>query len=187
MLNNKLTWLCFGLLVLLQLWAPASMIFERESVLRTGKVFRFRTAPVDPNDPLRGKYILLRFQESSFYTKGQATWAAGDKLYVQIKNDEKGFAKIQAVSSQRPSTDLDFIVAKVDYMSYDNNKMVFIEWPFERFYMEESKALPAEKVYQQSTLDSTQTTYAIVKVKSGDAVLQDVFINDKPITSYIKQ
>lgn len=187
MFNNKITWLCFALLVLLQLWAPASMIFQKESVLKSGKVFKFRTAPVDPNDPFRGKYISLRFDENSYYASGTDKWEQGQKLFVHIKNDDKGFAKIHAVSNEAPGDSLDFIVAKLDYMSYDNKRQIFIEWPFERFYMEESMALPAEKVYQQSIADSTKITYALVKVKNGDAVLEDVFINSKPIIYYIKK
>ncbi len=187
MFDKKITWLCFGLLVLLQLWAPASMIVQKEAVLRSAKTFKFRTAPVDPNDPFRGKYIMLRFDESSFLYTGPIIWERGDKIYIHIQNDEKGFAKIHAVSRQRPASSLDYILAEVDYIISDDTKKVAILWPFERFYMEESKALPAEKVYQQSASDSSQITYALVKVKAGDAVLEDVFINDKPIISYIKK
>ena len=186
MFNNKLTWLCFGLLVLLQLWAPASMIVQRERVLKHGRLFKFRTAPVDPNDPFRGKYIMLRFDEASFFYPGTKTWQRGETVFIKLSNDNDGFAKVAAVSELKPTSDDDFVIAKVDYVSYDSTKKVFIEWPFDRFYLEESKALPAEKVYTSSTADSTKVTYAVVKVKGGLAVLEDVFINEKPIASYIK-
>jgi len=187
MLKKKVTWLCFGLLVLLQLWAPASMVFEKEAVLKHGRAFKFRTAPVDPNDPFRGKYILLRFNEVSFYYNGEEQWERGQAIYIQVKEDDKGFAKIHTVSSVKPKSYKDYIAAKVDYITSDSTTQIVIEWPFERFYMEESKALPAEQAYQKASMDSNQVTYAIVKVQSGDAVLEDVFINDKPIISYIKK
>ncbi len=80
-----------------------------------------------------------------------------------------------------------FVKTAVNYLSYDSAETVFVVWPFERFYMEESKAQGAEKVYNRSLADSNNITYALVKVKDGDAVLENVFINDKPIVSYFKK
>ena len=187
MINKKIIWICFALLVLLQLWVPASMIYNRESVLKNGQAFKFRSAPVDPNDPFRGKYITLRFDENSFVTKHSSQWERGDVVFVQLTTDSAGFAKIKSLHKKNPGRANDYIKATVDYTGYDGLKPIFIEWPFERFYMEESKAAAAEQVYIKSTADSSNKTYALVKVKDGDAVLEDVFINNKSIVSYIKK
>jgi hypothetical protein len=53
--------------------------------------------------------------------------------------------------------------------------------------MEESKAYDAEQAYNKSTADSSSITYAQVKVKNGEAVLENVFFNDQPIVSFIKK
>ncbi len=187
MFNKKILWIVFGLVVLLQLWAPASMIIEKEAVLKNGKSYKFRSAPVDPNDPFRGKYIVLRLDAASFKALPAQDWKAGQTVYVQVREDSAGFAQIAALHKKMPATDTNIIKAAVNYIGYDSLKEVFIEWPFEKFYMEESKAYQAELAYNKAAADTGQKTYALVKVKNGDAVLQDVFINDHPIVYYIKK
>ena len=183
---KKIIWISFALLVLLQLWTPAAMIWNREAILKTGKAFKFRCAPVDPNDPFRGKYIILGFDENSLQQQEALKWQSGETIYVQLKNDSAGFANINSVHKIKPGNQTDFIKAKVNF-SNDSNNEVFIEWPFNRFYMEESKASEAEQVYIKSAADSSNKTYSLVKVKNGDAVLENVFINDKPINFYLKK
>ena len=184
---KKIIFISFALLVLLQIWTPAAMIWNREAVLKTGKAFKFRSAPVDPYDAFRGKYIILGFDEKSLHQQETLKWESGETIYVQLKNDSAGFAKINSVHKIKPGIQTDFIKAKVNYFSNDSNNEVFIEWPFNRFYMEETKAYAAEQAYIKSTADSSNKTYTLVKVKNGDAVLENVFINDKPIAAYLKK
>ncbi len=187
-MNNKMIILtCFVLLVLLQLWTPAAMVWNRESVLRSGKGFKFRAAPVDPNDPFRGKYIILSFKESTFKNREKTGWEQGETAYVQLTTDSAGYATIFAAHKNKPVSTVDFVKTTINYVSSDSAKTVAVVWPFERFYMEESKAHNAEKIYSRSLADTNNITYALVKIKDGDAVLENVFINEKPIVSYLKK
>jgi uncharacterized membrane-anchored protein len=52
----------FALTCLAQWFVPAQMIYDQEQVLREGKTYHFKTAPIDPSDPFRGKYITLSFE-----------------------------------------------------------------------------------------------------------------------------
>lgn len=185
--RKKIILMSFGLLVILQLWTPAAMIWNKENVLKTGKAFKFRSMPVDPNDPFRGKYIVLSFSENSYKNKEKINWETGEMIYVQLTTDSAGFAKIFSIHKDKPGRGIDFVKTTLNYIDSDNTKTVFINWPFERFYMEESKAYDAEQAYVKSMADSNNITYALVKVKNGDAVLENVFINDKPIASFIKK
>ena len=187
MYNKKILWIGFVLMLLLQLWAPAAMIFDRESVLKNGRSFKFRSAPVDPNDPFRGKYIVLRFEAATYRPPTPGQWEAGEKVFVQVKEDSAGFARIAALHKKMPEPANDIIEATIDYVGYDSSKEVFIEWPFKRFYMEESKAYPAELAYNKAAADTAQKTFALVKVKQGTAVLENVYINEHPISYYIKK
>ena len=47
---------------LVQLFVPANMILNEETILKSGTVYKFKTRPVDPNDPFKGKYINLNYQ-----------------------------------------------------------------------------------------------------------------------------
>ena len=185
--NKKIILICFGLLVLLQVWTPVAMIWNREDVLKNGKPFKFRSAPVDPNDPFRGKYVVLSFRDNSFVNSTNTEWKNGETIYVELTTDGAGFAKIAAVHKNKPAREIDFVKTAINYLGNDSMKRVFVDWPFDRFYMEENKAGDAEQAYVKSTADSTNTTYALVKVKNGDAVLANVFINDKPIVTFIKK
>ena len=170
--------LAFILVALIQLYVPASMIFSREKVLTEGRKFKFKTAPVDPNDPFRGKFITLSFDENTFKIENKDDWANGQTVFVHLDKDGEGFAKIIDVSKEAPAR-VDYVKAEISYVSVNNE--LFIEYPFTRFYMEESKAPRAEETYWDASFDEKQITYALVSIKDGDAVLENVLINDIPI------
>src|SRR6185503_880784 len=93
----------FILMVLVQLYVPVKMIFSNESLLEGGREFKFRTAPIDPNDPFRGKYITLSFKENSARVENAKDWNNGDQIFVSLTQDEEGFAKILEVSKEKPT------------------------------------------------------------------------------------
>ncbi|RYD79545.1 MAG: hypothetical protein EOP53_09480 [Sphingobacteriales bacterium] len=187
MKKTKITWIAFVLLVVLQLWVPASVIRNKENVLATGNAYKFRTAPRDPNDYLRGKYVYLNFNETSFETTGTATWKSGQQVYASLGTDSAGFAKITGINANARDAGKDYIKTSINYVDYENARKIYVHWPFDRFYMEESKAPLAEEAYNNSTIDSSLISYALVKVKKGEAVLENVYINDKPIDEFIKK
>lgn len=180
----------FILVALVQLYVPAQTVFELENTLSTGKTYKFKTAPIDPNDPFRGKYITLRYAENEISVSKAMEVEKGDEIYLSLAEDEGGFAKVLSTQKKQPSTNQDFIKAKVGYYFYgeDSTKIIHIDYPFNRFYMEESKAYDAEimaRRVQRSQSDSV--TYALVAVnKSGNAVLKDVLINGVPIQKMVE-
>ena len=68
-MKTKYIFILFVIVALIQLFVPAQVILQQESVLETGNVYRFKTQPVDPNDPFRGKYITLNYAISSVKTQ----------------------------------------------------------------------------------------------------------------------
>ena len=51
----------FIVVAMVQFSVPASVVWKRERTLKHGRVWKFRTAPVDPIDAIRGRYVRLRF------------------------------------------------------------------------------------------------------------------------------
>ena len=187
-MNNKIVLLTvFVAVALIQLAIPGKMIWDREKILETGKEFKFETAPVDPTDPFRGKYIDLQYKENSAAVETSADWLAGEDIYVILKTNPAGFATIDYISKEKPTEETDFVKAKVDFVPGNRIKTINISYPFDRFYMEESKAYKAEQEYRESQLDTTKTTYALVSIKNGDAVLKDVFIDKTSIRELVKE
>jgi len=184
--NKKILLTAFILVLIVQLGVPAKMIWDREDKLKTGTTYKFRTAPVDPNDPFMGKYINLSYGDNSINIPQGQEWLAGEKIYVSISNDTNGFAEIRSISKTRPAGNHDFIKTKVGFIIEGNPPVLNIHYPFDRFYMEESKAYDAELAYIRSQQDSLKTTYALVNIKNGEAVLKDVMIDGISIRKLVK-
>ncbi|WP_109302704.1 GDYXXLXY domain-containing protein [Aquimarina sp. AU474] len=174
----------FMLLVLVQIFIPVQMIWEQEDVLISGEVYKFKTRPIDPTDPFRGKYITLQYEMDSF-TKEDTSYAYGDKIRIYIKKDDNGFAVPVAISKKPLTSSKDFILAKV---IGNYNKEISFELPFNRFYMEETKAYDAEKAYRKVNRDGLkENVYAEVYVKDGVSVLKNVIIDGIPIQEYVEK
>ena len=179
--------LIFVGLALLQLFIPFQMIRAKETVLTTGVKYKFKARPVDPSDPFRGKYITLHYSEQSAVST-DSTWSKGDAIYVKLQKDSLGFARVDKVSRTVFATTDDYVKTKVRWYNSNDHKVKF-GFEFNRYYMEESKAYDAEVAYVESIRDSLpeNDTYAVVYVKDGKAVLQDVMINEVSIKDYVEK
>ncbi len=175
-----------GLLFLLftiQLFVPAQMIYDQEATIKTGTAYKFKTRPIDPSDPFRGKYIVLNYELNSFKTEEDWSAYKGD-VFVYLTTDTEGFATAKAVSKEFLETGDDYIIAT---SNYNHDKTVNFDLPFDRFYMNENKAYDAEVSVQNVQRDTTKTCYGLVYVKDGTAVLENVFIDDIPIQQFVEE
>jgi uncharacterized membrane-anchored protein len=179
--SRKILLTAFIIVALVQLFVPAKMILDKENVLATGTEYKFRTAPIDPNDPFRGKYISLSYVEDTVVIPNEKGWVTGEIIYVSLATDKEGFAKIKSVSKEKPAGTQGFVKAKVSFITGDGSHKLAVDYPFNRYYMEESKAPDAEQTYRQSLQDTNRITYALVRIKNGDAVLKDVIIDGASI------
>lgn len=180
--SKKVILVVFILVAITQLFVPAKMILDRESILNTGKEFKFKTAPIDPSDPFRGKYITLSFDNNTIEVQNEEDWVIGETIYVLLSTDSSGFARIESVSKDKTLYSKDFLKAKVGWV---NGKLLNVEYPFDRFYMEENKAHDAEIEYRESQTDTDQLTYALVSIKAGEFVLKDVLIGGVSIIDIV--
>lgn len=176
MKNKKYIYLLFGLLILAQLLVPLQMIFEQENIIKTGKIFKFKTAPVDPSDPLRGKYIYLSFSSNTIIVKNSKNWKINQTLFATIISNKNGFAEIKAVFKKEPANQLDYLKLKINYINVAENK-ISLNFPFDKLYMNEYKALNAEEAYRQSNQKIQNNSCAVVAIKQGKSVLIDVLID----------
>ena len=165
----------------MQLFVPAQMIFNKQQVIQNGEVFRFKTAPIDPSDPFRGKYIILNFEENTFPVDSAAGWEKGNDAYLTLTKDSNNFAKVNACLLSPPPDINNFVKAKVYYIESYNPTVIRLQYPFEKFYLEESKAPAAEAAYIKASRSKDTNTYALVSVYKGDAALQDVIVNGKSV------
>ena len=175
----------FIALAFIQWWVPARMIIRNETVLKKGVPYKFLTEPVDPADPFRGKYISLNFKADEFIFPGKHEFTTGQEVFIALTKDDSGYAKITWLSDKEPASGSEYVKAIISYVDYDNRKKVHIAYPFDKYYMEEYSAPRAEIVYRKSNREIKNRTYALVKILKGDAVMEDVLINDTSIHKYI--
>ena len=184
---KKMMMVLFAVMCLAQWIVPGNMVYDSENTIAEGALYKFKTAPVDPSDPLRGKYITLNFQENFFQFTDSAEWQRGDQIFVTFTTDSVGFAIPEQVYHAKPEAEsyLETFVEHINH--YGDDHEVWYKLPFDRFYVEESKAQQAEQLYWKAQRDSVQIVYALVSIGQGQAVLQDVIINDRPIIDIINE
>ena len=143
------TWYIFAFIAvaIAQLYIPYNMIVEREAILQEGKVYKFKSRPIDPYDPFRGKYITLSF-ENRVRVDTALSWEKGEEVYASIEEDEDGWAYIKSLSKDIPQDNSDYFITRIRHFFHYSNKAT-IEIPFNRFYMEESLAKDAEVSYNK--------------------------------------
>jgi len=189
MQSKLIVGIVFILMIVVQWFVPAKMIWDREEVLQSGQEYLFRCQPIDPEDPFRGKYITLRFSATNTSIPDSTLYERGQKIYLDFDRDKDGFAKISTIRKEAPANMESALIANVQMISGakgSTNRLLYIDYPFQRFYMEESKAKPAEDLYRSTARDSTSTTYAVVMIKDGVGVIKDVMIDGIPIATIIE-
>jgi uncharacterized membrane-anchored protein len=173
--------LALAVFALVQLGVPAYMIYQRESVLRHGRVFKFQTAPVDPVDAFRGRYVALSFQANT--APANEAFPAGTQLWAVLTEDENGFAKIERVSRSRVDGDNVMPVTA----GWSSEGSIHVDFPFDRYYMEESAAPRAEAAYRENSRRTNQNAYVTVRVYHGSAAVEELYVGGKPIRDFLRE
>ena len=169
-----------------QLAAPVTMILQHEMILRTGRAYKFRTRPVDPSDAFRGRYVQLGFEQDHAPRQVHDEVQPGREWFARVADGPDGFAVIQEVAAACP-TQGDYFKVKETWRGWGTNAgSVYFTLPFDRYYLEETKAPKAEQTYrEQNRRNPTNgNTYAVVRIKNGNAALADLYVADKPIRDY---
>ncbi len=182
----------FLLVAILHIGVPVSLIWAQEQILLNGEPFKFKTRPVDPYDPFRGRYVALDFDAAEMELPAEAidkTIEYGAPAYATIETDEEGFARFTAVSASPPSTG-----AYLKVESYwsrwetpkDGRYRVRVGIPFTRYYMNEQAAPEAERAVAANQ-QAEDSTYAWVRVLNGVGRIEKLYVQDIPIEDFIKQ
>lgn len=152
------------LLALLQIAAPLYIAWRWEDVLQTGEQFRFRTAPYDPEDVLRGRYLQLAFAQRK--APAAIDVKSNTKAFACLKPTIEGYAEVFEVVAKQPA-DVPFVSVQVYAV---HNQEAYFQLPFGRYYVNEKEAAQLEKRYQEKI----NQTAALVRIKNGYAVLESI-------------
>ncbi|TBR19636.1 hypothetical protein EPO66_00585 [bacterium] len=173
----------FSLLALVQIIVPLSMISNKESIIRDGFEFKFKTAPIDPYDAFRGRYVWLSIKENDVAVPCGFNLKRGQTVYAFIEVGEDGFAKFSSITEEKPYG-LPYIKTKASYVFKGKARL---ELPFERYYMEEGSAPKAEKIYRQHSNRDKQDAYLTVKIKDGQTAITGLYVAGERIEDAVKK
>jgi len=178
---KKIALLVFALVALVQLSVPAVMAWQRMETLTHGRVWKFKTAPVDPEDAVRGRFIWLRFMAEDYTVPEK--FVGVDHVYAVLKEGQDGFAEIDHISTTPVNGDN---VMKVEPGGYWEGKGQRIRIPFNQFWVTEKRAPAAEKAYRENSRTGEQNAFVTVRVRKGDAALDELYIDNQPLADYLR-
>lgn len=167
-----------------QLAIPAYMIHRQETTLREGRPYKFKTAPVDPYDAFRGRYVALRFEQDHAPWRGTNQTSYRVKAYALVEEGADGFAVVRGVFPTPPVPG-DYLKVQVNYAEPTNS--VYFMMPFDQYYMEETQAPKAERAYRDNNRRTNVNTYAVVRVKDGYSALEELYLNGMPMREFLRQ
>ncbi|HKP93799.1 MAG TPA: GDYXXLXY domain-containing protein [Chthoniobacterales bacterium] len=167
----------FVLVALLQLAVPSSLIWKREQTLRHGTIWKFRTAPVDPVDAFRGRYIALEFETESQEISPPADVESGRSVFVTLRANADGFAEIDQVLANRPARD-DFFKALLAGKT--------ISLPFDKYWATERDAPAADAAYRSESRRDKRSAFVTVRVFRGDAAMEQLYLDNQPLGEYLR-
>lgn len=189
-MSPRLAWAVFAGVALAQLAAPAHLIRREQRTLAEGTAFRFRTAPVDPADPFRGRYVQLEFEAACIEAPIAGEYRRG-LYYAMLALDGDGFATLGTLSRERPPGG-NYLRVRARPWGCADERMA-VELPFGRYYLPEALAPRAEAAYAELNrlrgLDEAAgapvPAWVSVRVRDGHAVLEELYLEGKPVAEYL--
>lgn len=167
----------FILVACAQLAVPGSLVWKREQTLGRGSVWKFRTAPVDPIDAFRGRYVALQFDAETQEISPPANVSYGDPVFVTLQGNAEGFAEIDQVFATKPAGD-DFFQAEL------HGKTVSL--PFDKYWVTEHDAPAAEAAYRNLSRRGSRNAFVTIRVFRGDAAIEQLYLDGQPLGSYLR-
>ncbi|MDJ0849456.1 MAG: GDYXXLXY domain-containing protein [Myxococcota bacterium] len=171
MTQRRMVWVAFALACLAQLAFASSSMWQAESTLHRGTLHYFRTDPVDPVDPFRGRYVALAFRSSRVPLAEGAALAKGETAYVELGVGDQGNATLERAHAAAPEADhLALPVERADGTG------VFVRLPFERYYAEEGRAIEIDRQRWR-----TGARFRVgVRVLDGHGVIESLELAEVP-------
>ncbi len=154
-----------------QLALLIAMIAGAERTIDKGRIWKFRTAPVDPVDLFRGRYATLSFP-IQWVPIVEGEVEKGDLVYALLETDDEGFARFSGVSaSPPPSPDHLELVALGS-----SRGRARIRLPYDRFYMDEERAPEVDRRMR----GRPGRAWIALRVYEGKGVVVELQVEEAP-------
>ena len=188
---------------------PILQIVKYQDILNNGNSVKMKLRAFDPYDAFRGRFVRIDLDFGSYKLPKATTrdkiFPSDDNDYysrnlpvdIVLDEDKDGFVYIKEVSFDLNKKYPDDTVVMRGSMTYwdveVDGKYNFPETPIthlkprihiDRFYMNENLAPEAERVLNDAKI--REKAYAIIKIKNKIPVIENIYIDDKPISEFKK-
>ena len=182
----KLKIILLIVLFAIQLAIPGYMIFEQNQILTEGTAYKFKTRPIDPYDPFRGRYVTLAFEANQEVIPvfDGANIESEQWVYALLGVDDEGYAVLKGLTDTKPDSGQDYLYLETYYRSYDGGYQVKL--PFNRYYASEKSAPKIESAVWRRQRDEVEDVYAVIRVLNGKGTIEELMVNDMPVREYIE-
>jgi hypothetical protein len=177
----------FAVAAVAQWFLPLSGIRQHERVISRGTLVKIECAAPDPYDPLRGRYLAVRPAESRVIEpEGFPRGRGLVPVWATLEAGDDGLARIKSVSLEPVSGPTVIPLTAQSGGTINGTDMIGLEWPFDRFYLNERLAPDADKLVAERRRDGKRTV-AEVRLLDGQAVLTDILLDGVSIRDVVKQ
>ncbi|MFM7136319.1 MAG: GDYXXLXY domain-containing protein [Planctomycetota bacterium] len=177
----------FAVAAVAQWLLPLSGIWQHERVISRGTLLKIECAAPDPYDPLRGRYLAVRPAESTVSRpEGFPPGGGMVPVWATLEAGEDGLARIKSLSLEAVTGPTVIPLTARSQGTINGTDVIWLDWPFGRFYLNERLAPDADKLVAERRRDGTKTV-AEVRLLDGRAVLTDILFDGESIRELVKQ
>lgn len=179
-MNKKIIFIGFALILLS---IPLYLMITSESVLENGVRHKIRLQAYDPFDPFRGKYLRMNYDNE---VQCDVTFQKGDGIYITLDQDSLGYSFFAYGSDEAPENSTDYFKTTVTQQSYGNT-VRFRTDNLSKYFINENKAKPAEKVMWDYQRNHPDSIYVAIRVLDGEVRLEDIYVEETPLLEFLDE
>lgn len=162
------------------------MIWDRMSLVTTGRIVTLQVVPVDPRDMFRGDYVILSYKISRLdlnQLPGDSDFEGRGAIFVTLE-DKGGVWDAVSVARKMPSVAASQAVIRGEITSAyrkaqeDKETTVSIDYGVESFFVPEGKGRPIEDERNKDNV-----TVDVALGPDGRAAIKTLKINGQPVHS----
>ena len=191
---NILRLIFFALAFAAALYYPVRQVlaYERPAVPPTE--MRFRVEGCDPRDLARGHYLKLNTCVEIKLTEAECERQRNilkgcDKAFAVLETGKDGLTVAKALAPVAPEGKPFVTIRKFWFGEGEKEKEMFLSFslPFDRYYLNEKLAKPAEKLLREFTsAEKKKPAVLVVDIYAdGNYAVKDLLIDGKPLREHL--
>lgn len=170
----------FALAAVAQWAVPLSAVWQHERVIARGVPVRIRCAAPDPYDPLRGRYLAVRPEETELPEPDGMPERGAVPVWATLMADADGLSTIASLSLEPLSGPAVIRLMAARHPWKRDAETVLLQWPFDRLYLNERLAPDADRIVAERFRDGKKPV-AEIRLLDGRAVLVDLLVDGESI------